>query len=392
VLLVLRAMGAAMSPLMLIAVVAPLFTPWSLGYLFDRCGVAAGLLIVMSNAVLGVVAAVCVGETGSKTGTYPVSTPESGLLGILRNAGRSLNGTVIAIVTLACVGTGVVSLFVPPNALGDMMVDRSGDNLLLVSAATWLSYMSSDIVAMRSGEVANASTMPGLIVSVIALGGVLHIGTLIAAIKVRWQVVPLVISAALLLTIVVDRPLFDEAYEPEDTHAFEDVGRPFHLLDHPQGAVAGFSHRLHSSVNTGHYVAMLGVVLLAAWGTLARPRTTAESSPISKVAMMTGLWAVASLAAFVYSYYPTLDLLKSELRAKAAEVGSTHRTGPTPDSVRAARQIDRRLSQLSMIELLRGQTLSEEVRMLKEELTPFSPDGSADLDRQKKLLRLLSKL
>ncbi len=377
VLVVLLTMRVRRASIVVVALASPLVTPWTLGYMADSAGLAGVSIILGSSVVIAALVGLAFERVRAIRGDGGFDTaPPSGsiLLYVIREAGRSLTRGVATVAMLGVLGAGAVSLLIPPNAMGDWLVERSPLHAAMLSGIALVTYTSPERAAMQAGQVLFASTMPALVISMIVIGSAVHLGTLVAAVltfgkrSALYGFVALVVSAvgpALLIDGVYHRP----GVELEDTHAFEDYGRPFHLLDHPEGPLAGFIQRFTRPVGLPSVAAALGVVALLACRTLpirnTSEKTTADS-PAHRVAMK-GRWVVvptvtATLALTAYTYYPSPNNIKSEIRRLAAEYELSARKGDRDTALILINQIDRRLNQITIASALRARRLSSDQR------------------------------
>jgi len=398
VLFVLRGLGASWGSVAVVAIAAPIVTPLSMGYLFDRCEPRLALAVLGANAAIALLAGWVV-DRFARVGSDSATTIQagSGLSALLRSAGRSLDARVLGLIVLASIGSGLVALMIPPNALGDMLVERSSQNAALIPLAGLFSYATPDILAMRAGEVASASTMPGLLVMLIAVAGVVNLGTLVLCVtslgsKACVSAIAWVLTLAIVLTVALDRAVFDPTFHPEDTHAFEDVGQPFHMLDHPAGPMTGFFDRMGRPIDRSAYVAMLAIVGLVVLAKIPRrSNETVKPAPTGALLACGGAWLAIATVAIVYSYWPSPGLLNDQLGRYAGEFFSATRTGDTAEASRVARQIERRLDQVPLSHRLYLQTLPPEWRFARDQLGPLDPTRRDDdlLTRLTRLTRLI---
>lgn len=382
VLAALRSMRVRWGPLAVIALATPLATPWTLGYMLDRCGVVPLLLLLAANGTialaLGFVADLISPDAlPAKIESDDLPTP-SLLFNTLWASGRSLNRGVLTMVALGLLGVGSLAVLIPPNAVGDWLVDRSVVHAAVLSVAGLFTYVTPETASLQAGEIVRSSTMPGLLVPLIATGAAIHLGLLVAMCRVMGLTKGLsLLSVVLLLTLIagaiVDVTLHDATYFPEDTHAFEDYGRPFHLLDHPRGPLAGFWHRFKAPLSTnllsaGAAVAILfiGARLRRTYSIDAKPPKQYLTDRQTRSAM--AVWVIATGVLTVFTYYPPPSALDKELRATSAEFDVAYRRGEHAEAWRLSRQIDHRLAQLPVSVLLYGSPLNAEKRELSKAL------------------------
>ncbi|HEY0008802.1 MAG TPA: hypothetical protein VGB55_08775 [Tepidisphaeraceae bacterium] len=337
----------------------------------------------------------------------------STLLNILWAAGASLDRRVLSLVAIGAVGFGAVAMFIPPNAMGEWLVERSTFHAAALAIIPLFTYVNPEMAALQMGEVIHASTLPGSIVPLIALGSAVHLGTLALLVKafnrrVVLQLIGVTVAAALVCAMVSDAVLYDPAHSPEDSHAFEDFGRPFHLLNHPNGPLAGFLQRISRPLGMNHLFAGIGIAGIVAMSTLLHRRNPAPPTHLASVAPPRYANAVLITAALVmavvtvYTYIPPPRPLADELQAATVEFSVVYRRGEAQRTQQLVRQLDRRLAQVQWSLFLSGRSLPTDERPLIADLqrrlrelqsAPPNPDDpSAELQFQRSMIRLVKTL
>lgn len=354
----LRRMGVNWGVLGVVAISGPLVTPWTVGYLFERCGLTGAGMVLGANLLLSI-------TLGLVLGGEPIDGTEDLKIesGVLRNAGRSLTGGVWQAMLLTVLGVGVLSVLIPPNWVGESLVERGGWNWLAISGASILSYVSPELMAMQAGEVVNASTMPGLVVWVVALGAGMNLGLLLAAYKVigGWRTIRTGVLLLILTGAIswgADRVLYDSAWQPDDSHAFEDMGRPYHLLDHKDGAWAGITHRFKKQVGFNAIPAGLGVAGLVLAGRIVKSTRRPPLSNRAWAGLVT-TWSLGTAVLGVYGYFPSPDPIAGEMRGIVAEMATLYRHQDMHGAQRLARQLERQLGKYHYSCRLYGRTVPE---------------------------------
>jgi uncharacterized protein len=415
VLLTLHAMGVRRGPLVVLALTGPLVTPWTLGYCLDRAGLSGGGLLLAGNALIALAAGWTAGQTADDVAAEPVTFPSKSIsLNLLWSAGRSFDRRVLSLLIIGAAGSGAVAVFIPPNAVGDGLVERTLAHATALSIVPLLTYVNPEMAALQAGEVVHASNMPGLVIPLVALGSAVHLGTLVLLVKAAGartaiKVAGTVFAAALACGVASDVVLYDPAYSPEDSHAFEDFGRPFHLLDHPSGPIAGFTDRLRRPLGLNQLLAGVGVVVLAVAASKLPNRgrradhAAGEGTP-SRHADSALLIAVAAMLLItIYTYVPPPTPLANELQAAAAEFGVAYRRNDPPQRAgQLVRQIDRRLGQVRPSMLLRGRSLSDQDQKRLADLRqrlhalaaapPSEESREAELQFQRNMIRVVKTL
>lgn len=400
VIVTLRAMGSRWGPLVVIAIASPLVTPWTLGYLIDRTGPLAFSLLIASNAMIALAAGFIVDRLVPSDGPLWGDAPDvlptrSTLLNALWSAGAALSGRVLALIGVGLLGVGAVAICIPPNAVGDWLVERGIVHAGILSVIPFFTYVTPEMAAMQAGEVVRSSLMPGLIVPLIGLGVAIHSGTLLGfghAVGIKRLLLSLgvIVLVAVIWSIATDVALYDGSYSPEDSHAFEDYGRPFHLLDHPDGPIAGFFDRLRRPLGMNAVPAGVAIVLILISSTWIGRRGGTVAAV--ELRFITRRWAsvtanlivLATIALSAYTYYPPPSALKRELQAMSAEFSVSCRRGEQQHAQRLARQIDRRLTQFSKSAILHGRLPSAEHYAMIEDARQGmkeAMDGAADPER-----------
>lgn len=138
--------------------------------------------------------------------------------------------------------------------------------LPVCSIGVWPVPLTLRSMGVRAGPLvalASDNTMPGLLVPLIAIGAAVHLGTLVRGLRAisALRIAGVVTIVGLMCGVAIDVTLREPAYQPEDTHAFEDHGRLLHLRDHSDGPTAGFVHRLTRPL--GFQAAWAGAGVLA---------------------------------------------------------------------------------------------------------------------------------
>lgn len=342
VLMVLWRMRVRVESLIVIGIVAPLTTPWTLGYMLDRAGLIATSTVLGASLLLSLLTAAAVGR--AKANAEPredVETPVhrgSLLMNWIVASGQSLGASGAVALLVGAAGGGMVAAMIPPNGIGEWLVERNWQHATLIPVLAWFTYVAPQTTALHAGEVWNSSTMPGLIVPLVVVGSSVHAGLLLLgwrAMGVRVIVggVVLVLSAG-ALGLLIDLVAHDPGYLPEDTHAFEDLGRPFHMLDHRDGAWAGFVHRFTRPLTLASATAGVGVALLVLVGRIRTPASNTESSQRPLYLMRrTSTRAGATLGALwmacvIIGYFPQRHVLIGELEQSAAELIQVRQRDP----------------------------------------------------------------
>jgi uncharacterized membrane protein YraQ (UPF0718 family) len=361
-LLVLRRLGAGRGALVVIALSGPMVTPWTLGYFLDRAGLGTGLALLAIQLAIAFSAGWLARERVARVLAIDDTRtgPRSPLLSMILHASRALDGRAMVLIAIGLVGVGTLATLLPANVIGEWLVEREPMHALLISAVPLLSYITPAAGAMQVGEAFNASMMPGLAVPLIVIGSAVHLGTIvlmIAALRARAVVIALgVVLVAGAGAGLIEAAHYDPDAAPDDTHAFEDYGRPFHLLDHPDGALGGFVHRLQQPLHAGTLPAGLGVLALLTLGRII-PTAPIPAPVMPTRALRVGAIAAAGLTLVltVYGYYPPPRAIAAELRVLSAEFTAALRTANVAEARHVSRQIDRRIGQIEVSFLLRGQ-------------------------------------
>jgi len=379
VLVTLRRQHVRWGPLVTVALAGPLVTPWTLGYLLDRLGAAVAFALIAGNAILALLAGLLADRSTTPRAVEPLyerMPSKSVLANMLWAAAKSVDRRVLVLIGLALAGVGVIAACIPPNAVGDLLVERTAFHAIALTGLSLFTYATPEVAAMQSGEVLHASAMPGLIVAMIGLGSAVHLGTLVALGFVvgarRAAVVLAVLLAATgALGYAVDRFTYDNTFLPEHTHAFEDLGRPFDLPGHPDGPIAGFvdrTRRLFGSNSLAAGVAIVGLLAFGRWLD-ARPAVFDPQWIGMRMAQAAGASFVAGTATLAtFTYYPPPGIVQQELRAASAEFNVAYRRNEYGAMQRSADLIDRRLAQLVILSRLHGHPITNEQRTLSAEL------------------------
>ncbi|HRK29754.1 MAG TPA: permease [Tepidisphaeraceae bacterium] len=374
IIVALRRAGIRPGTLSAMMVAGGTMTPWTAGYLLDQTGFTVTAVAVFTSFAAAVVGACAVDRlTGSRHARAAIPTPESALmprsplLASLYNAGRLIDAPMLMAIGLAAIVSGATALLIPPNFLGEILVERSLSHALLASGAWLATYVPPEILSMRAGQVTMASTMPGLAVVLLVGGASVNAAVMIVAagsFSLRatgaWLAVVLLVSASGALT--VDRLAYDPAYNPEDTHAFEDVGRPYHLLNHPEGAWTGFVHRWKQPIGASSIVAVGALLALTVVARLARFQPGAAKPVAGKsLAVIALIYLVGSAAVAALSYYPPPKTIADDLQGLALELGQAVSHTDQPAMTRLQARLVHRLDQLPTSARIRLKSISPEV-------------------------------
>ncbi len=399
IIVTLRAMGTRWGPLVVIAIAGPWITPWTLGYLIDRTGPAAFLLLLTSNAMIALAAGGIVDRLDSSATPVEGDAPDvlpthSTLLNTLWSTAVALNRHALVLIGIGLFGVGAIAVCIPPNAVGDWLVERSVFHAGILTAIPLFTYVTPEVAAMQAGEVVRSSLMPGLIVPLIGLGATIHLGMLAGfgrAVGVRrlLPVLGVVVVVVAVWGVVTDLALYDGSYSPEDSHAFEDYGRPFHLLDHPDGRATGFFGRLRrplgmNALTAGAAIALIlaARVLIGRLNNVVPEVELAFVSP-SRARLAMRIIVLMTVVLAIYTYYPPPSALKRELQAASAELSIACQTGEQVHVRRLAQQMDRRLAQFTKSAMLHGRFPTAEQRAAINDVRQYLTELMTAMDNSK---------
>jgi len=369
-------MRVRMGAIVVVALAGPVLTPWTIGYMLDCVGWKGMIILLLANLTISLSAAwVAQRVRGVETTVGDVPPPPlsgSRLVDCLAAAGRSLTRGVAMLIVVSSVGAGALAVMMPPNAMGEWLVEREAIHALLLTFVPLMTYVPPHLTAMQAGEVLNASTMPGLLIPIIAVGSGVTLGLIAAGVRML-GVRPTVATAAVVVVLTVllagtaDRLLYDSAYEPDDTHAFEDAGRPFHMLDHPGGALPGFANRFARPLQATSVVSAVMILLLVLHGRTHRGDAPAASLPSYQLRLGMIVFVIGTAIISVYSYLPAPATLAREIQIMSAELIDARRAADLSVQTRTTSRLRHRLSQLPACLLLRGRSLDADQRQAIEE-------------------------
>jgi uncharacterized membrane protein YraQ (UPF0718 family) len=375
VLVMLATMRVRARSIVLIALLGPLVTPWTLGYVADRVGWFGLLGLVGASTLLGTVVGWVVEKRSPDPDSFAPSSRalgRSGLLASLASAGRSAGASVWLAVLLGVAGAGAAASLIPPNAVGDWLVDRTWANAVRVHLLSLLTVLTPDAAAMQTREAIESSAMPGLVISLIVVGVSTHLGTAyllarVSGVRVLALGVPVLIGLSGLMALGADAVLHKPGVEVEDSHAFEDLGTPFQFLDRPEGPAEAARQRLAHVVTRDHAIAGGAVLALVVFGRLRR---SSESPVMLGPGSLRGLVVSATVGtciATVYTYVPSPRLIDLELRRMEADLDAAVLARDFDTAERVALEMDRRLGQLRFSRAVRFDPLdSQQVTSVRE--------------------------
>ena len=396
VLFTLRRMGASLGCCVALAVAAPLFTPWTLGYLMDACHPPWAFALIALNAVMAIAAGLMAGDKPINAAFETDVRPT--LLELLRAAGQSLSARVLAVICTVAIGSGLLAICVPANWIGDALVERSMIHAGLIAATGLVAYVPPALLAMQAGILLRETTMPGLAPWLICLAGI-NLGAIVIGLRALGAIKllkSLVVIGALgcLAAVPLELGSAGRSYTPEDSHAFEDLGRPYHLLNHPDGPVAGFVTRFARPLGWDGPAALLGIAMLVLASRFIGSLSTGDGRPWTgrSLALLGSGYVLGVGFLGAYLYYPPPGVLAAELRSASADLSSSLRTGDAAIARITTDRMARRLHQLPTSMWLRGRSLSDESRDTLESLKRDLPSLDAgDLTFRRRLAMVLKE-
>lgn len=373
----LRRDGASASSLVVMGLTGPLMMPWTFGYTLDAVGPATFFALIAVSVVgtllVGLTVRQLAKPSSEATTEAPAFAPvRSVLLKILIAAGQSLSSGVAICIAVGAAGVGLLAMAIPPNMIGDWLVERSAATAGILFAVPLLTYVNPEMATMQAHEIVASSTMPGLVVVFSLIGNAINAGVLLAALRaLGWKTTMLglvvLLSVGVIGSVVVDRMIYDPAFTPEDSHAFEDIGRPFHLFDHPDGSLTGFLHRWRKPMTamTAPAAVCLLAVCFASKLLSDRlhpdgPKAIATWASSATLATFVACLGLVYIVLFVYTYYPPPGQIAADIRNELLESDAAEKRSQMAEHRRRLDRACRRINQLPISAMLRGRQLSDE--------------------------------
>lgn len=350
VMIVLARRGMKPAPWVVLGLSAGMIHPWALFYGLSilPAGQLLGLL-GLSLLVTGLVGG-CVGFRGCSIGLGDSQShgsgtaAEQGVSGAsnaILAASRLLVGSAGGWVLLAVVCAGVLAASLPAGWIGHELHERNWFIPLLMMGVLPPAYTTPDLAMLQVREILALGANPGAAIVWMAMGAGVNLGLLLVLVRrLGWKrgVVGAVAWLVLigLMSLTVDRILYEGMIASEDSHAFDAIGRPYQLGDvHPShGQVvmnllrrsAGFSQC--AAAGALGLLLVLGLIHKAGW--IRHRPDHGDSRPVSQkiVVVIAAMTVVTLLVSGIYAYYPAPPWTFQQIRHLDAELSIVLRREP----------------------------------------------------------------
>jgi hypothetical protein len=307
--------------------------PLSLAYLPDRIGIPVTAAAVAMVAA-GVAALFLVVRSRTEGGS--VGDDDAGLLPALGEA-RPLIGRSVVPLVIGLIGFATTAGVLPPSYVGGAVIDWSPGHVVGGAAVPLVSFYTPSNAALFAGE-ASTGVYRGAAWAML-LGGGVTLGTAWLLIRlVGWRSALIgggtflaVVALGIVAWQVGPRAV---AFSPEDSHGFDGLSQPYHVLDHPDGTLAGLTNQWAKIAGPGTLASAIGLAVL-----LLLPRR--ESVGRQHLSTGTLRWLIpAGVAAWLvgaaYIYYPSAPATLDRIRSLEGDLASAT---ATRDQVAATRAI-----------------------------------------------------
>ncbi|MEM8875498.1 MAG: hypothetical protein AAGD32_14720 [Planctomycetota bacterium] len=377
----LRRAGVRLSSVVAVLLIGGAIGPLSLAYLMERATPAlAGVLAAMLAAT-----AAAVVLTGKRS-VDATGTDKPGLLPALAEARPLLIASALPL-AIGLIGFGAVAAMLPPSYLGEAMHEPSATHLIASITVPVIGVYPSEKAALFSGEAA-AGHYVGAAWTML-LGGGLMLGSVVLALRVAGlrnglSTVAVVAAALLIGFAALQATPRAVPLAAEDSHAFDRLSQPFHVLDHPDGPVAGSLGLWADTGGIGAVIAavVLVMLLLVPWGKLGQPGSAHLSTRALRVLGTIGVVAWVGLTVWVY--YPAPATVLEQMRNPEGELNAALNRGESEQARDALQRIDRLAHRGRIGALLRADTETADglarVRTDTAELVAELEGSAADAD------------
>jgi hypothetical protein len=280
----------------------------------------------------------------------------SSLLDVLRAAGDSIRFTPILHMLIGTAGAALMALALPPGHLEETLGERTVGSFALAHAVATGAAINPEDAMVYAWQAIDLGALPGSALAWLTLGAGFHLGTLTYVgqrfgIRRAMVLLASMVICTVMCSTLLDRVTFDRVASDTDTHAFDVLGRPWHLGEDdgtgPAATTGKLLFRLIAPQGNWASPAVVSVVILVGlrlWALLrTQPVGPAPSASPRWLrfapACVAGVWLVVGM----YVYFPSYETLAPEVRGLFADAGSAVRQRD-PDAER----------QLVRLELLLG--------------------------------------
>ncbi len=316
--------------------------PLSLAYLMERATPAAtGVLVAMLAATVGLAFFVV---SRFERLTEPKGDDAAGLVPALAEVRPLLRASALPLLC-ALVAFAAMASLLPPSFLGEAMHDPSSSHAVAALATPFVAFYPPELTPLFAGEAA-AGVYPGAAWTML-LGGGFSVGSVVLLVALAGRrvaglsIVLIVMLASLgFLALHLTPRLVPLA--AEDSHAFDRLSRPFHVLDDDAGVVSGIVNAWSQAVTVGTLasaaVLCLLCILPASKVRPAEGREHISSAPLYGFApVAVAAWLVLTL----YVYFPPPTVVLAQMRHAEGDLSAALGQNDVEAGLRAVEQIDR---------------------------------------------------
>jgi hypothetical protein len=307
---VLRRAGVRTAAVVAVLLLGGAVGPLSLAYLMERATpLAAFVLVAMLVATTWVVFLVL-----PKSEAEPVGDDTAGLLPALAEAKPLLAAVSLPLMIGLIVFAGVAA-FLPPSFGGHVMHEPELAHLLAAIVLPVVGVYPPTIASLFSGESA-AGVYPGAAWTML-LGSGLSLGSFVLLLTLVPRRSAFIAIGLLVASLVVG--FFGLHVTPrlvplasEDSHAFDRLSRPFHLLDGDAGPVASIVNSWRNDASAG--LLLVAVILVTL---VFLPKPSQRRAGHASTGLLRGLAVAGGLAWIVgtlYVYYPSAETVLAKMR------------------------------------------------------------------------------
>ncbi len=309
---VLHRAGASVAAVVTTFLVGGAIGPLSMAYLLERATPSATLVLVVMLIAMAITLYLLLPKTAGE----PAGDDAPGMLPALAEA-KPLLKTVTLPLLIGIVVFAATAAFFPPSFVGEAMHNPAPLHLVAALVMPIIGVYPPTITSLFSGEAA-AGVYPGAAWTMLTGGG-LTIASFVLLFKLAGGKTAATVTGLLLAAILVG--FFALHLTPrlvtlaaEDSHAFDRLSRPFHLLDGDAGPVASI---LSSWADTATAVCILSGIFLLILAFAPMPRVGHERSAFASAgaimaiaAVGIAVWAIGTL----YVYFPSAPVVLSQMR------------------------------------------------------------------------------
>jgi len=236
----------------------------------------------------------------------------------------------------------VSAALVERGSVGERLFEPSWTNLPMVALVTTAAPITPETGMMQASQIYLLGTAPGAILLWLVFGPGLNAGLFTLLLRERGLKFALVSTAVtLVITLMpafaVDAALFDSTkVAVEDSHAFDETGRPFHMGENdkrgPRATAGRLLLRETGTTQGVSLVALAAVALVRVLPAGARVDRSVPSRwnrplPRSVLPVLLIGGCVAFVVTGFYAFYPAPAQTLRDMKRIDAELGVAVRTG-----------------------------------------------------------------